>query len=138
MKIVVDTNIILSALIKNSLTREILKNVLFEFFTPDFSIGEITKYKNYVCKKASISEKDFDILLESIFEKIKIVPSGFYEEHLNYSKPFLTDIGDVPFLACAIALDANIWSDDKHFKQQKKVGVFTTGDFAKKFFKRQK
>ena len=36
------------------------------------------------------------------------------------------DITDSPFLA--LALDCSIWSNDGHFRQQDKVGVYTTKD----------
>jgi len=36
MKLIIDTNIIFSGLIKKSITREILLSPNFEFYTPDF------------------------------------------------------------------------------------------------------
>jgi predicted nucleic acid-binding protein len=135
MKFVVDTNVILSSLIKDSLTRKIIKNIEFEFYAPSFSLSEINKYKKYVCEKASITEKQFDILLKNLFENIEIVPIAFYEKYIKTSKKLIEDVKDVPFLACAIALKADIWSDDKGFKKQKETGIFTTQEFIKKFLK---
>ena len=135
MKFVLDTNIILSALIKDSLTRKIIKNLEFEFFVPSYSLSEIKKYKKYACKKARITEKQFDVLLKNLFESIEIVPIHFYEKQLEVSKKLIDDIKDVPFLACAIALKSDIWSDDKDFQKQKKVKIFTTSDFIKRFLK---
>jgi predicted nucleic acid-binding protein len=36
------------------------------------------------------------------------------------------DKKDVPFIAAALALNCSIWSDDKHFKKQKEIKIFTT------------
>jgi len=36
------------------------------------------------------------------------------------------DSDDVLFIATALAFNCPIWSEDKHFKQQDKVKVFTT------------
>ncbi len=135
MKFVLDTNIILSALIKNGLTRKVIKDLEFKFFVPSFSLSEIKKYKKYVCKKSSLTENQFDSLLECLFENIEIVKINFYEKYLKSSKELITDIKDVPFLACATSLKADIWSDDGDFQKQKKVRVFTTQEFVKKFFK---
>ncbi len=135
MKIVLDTNIILSALIKDSLTRKIIKSAEFEFFAPSFSLSEINKYKKYVCEKSLLTEKQFDVLLKNLFESIDIVPISFYENHLDDSKKLISDVKDVPFLACAIALSADIWSDDMDFQKQKKIKIYTTQDFIKKFLK---
>jgi len=136
MKFVLDTNITISALIKDNLSRKIITNIEFEFFTPSFSLSEIMKYKNYAYKKASITEESFTLLLNKIFEYVKIIPMGKYKFYINQSMNLIEDKKDVSFLACAIALNASILSDDKHFKNQKKVNVFTTEEFVKKFLKK--
>ena len=41
------------------------------------------------------------------------------------------DTEDTIFIATALAItDANIWSDDKHFKQQKSIPVFKTEELV--------
>jgi len=45
MKFIIDTNIVFSGLIKNSITRKILLNPNFEFYIPDFYNIEFNKYK---------------------------------------------------------------------------------------------
>ncbi|MEK6897044.1 MAG: PIN domain-containing protein [Nanoarchaeota archaeon] len=136
MKFVVDTNILLSALLKDGLSREILTNFNFSFFTPSFALSEIIKYKKYVCKKSSLSEEQFNSTLKKIFEYVTIIPLDEYVKYTYQSDKLIHDIGDVPFLACALALNSDIWSNDKHFKKQRKVRVFTTDEFLKKFLKK--
>ena len=136
MKFVVDTNIILSALLKDGLCREILTDFNFSFFIPSFALSEIMKYKEYVCKKVPISQENFTLLLNKLFEYIKIVPTGRYQNHVNQLVNLIDDNKDISFLACAIALKTSILSDDKHFKKQKKVKVFTTKEFVNKFLKK--
>ncbi|MFH1311301.1 MAG: PIN domain-containing protein [Nanoarchaeota archaeon] len=136
MKFVLDTNIILSALIKNSLSRKIITTLESEFFTPSFTLSEIIKYKKYIFKKALINEKQFRVLFNKIFEYVKIVPLVYYKDYIPQLINLIEDKKDIPFLACAIALNSNIWSNDKHFKQQKKIKVFTTDEFIKKFLKK--
>lgn len=138
MKFVVDTNILLSALLKNGLSREILTNFNFRFFTPSFALSEITKYKEYVCKKSSLTEKQFNSTLRKIFEYIIIIPLDEYVSCINEAKTLIKDASDAPFLACAISLDSARWSNDGHFKEQKKIKVFTTEEFIKRFLKKQK
>ncbi|MBU1252041.1 MAG: PIN domain-containing protein [Nanoarchaeota archaeon] len=136
MKFVLDTNIILSALIKDGLARKIITGLNFEFFVPSFSLSEVTKYKNYVCDKSGISEKQFTSLLNKIFEYVEIVPQDYYAVRLSSARKLISDKKDAPFLACAFALDSGILSNDTHFKEQKKVKVFTMQEFIKKFLKR--
>jgi len=61
MRIVVDTNRIVAALIKAGISREIIFNNNFEFFIPDHSIIEIKKYKEIILDKAEINKEEFDI-----------------------------------------------------------------------------
>ncbi|MBS3064859.1 MAG: PIN domain-containing protein [DPANN group archaeon] len=135
MKFVVDTNIILSALIKDSVTRKILADLNFEFFAPSFSLTEIMKYQEYICKKTLMTPRQFGNLLQTIFENIEIIPGDFYKNYLDEANELMKkiDLDDVPFLACAMVLNLEIWSDDKHFKQQDKIKVFTTSELIERF-----
>ena len=72
MKIIIDTNIIISALIKDNLTRKLILNRKFEFLTPSFTLSEINKHKEEICKKAKINSKQFYILLEKLFHYVPI------------------------------------------------------------------
>lgn len=45
MKLVLDSNIIFSALIKKSITRDIIISDLFELYAPEYIFNEITKHK---------------------------------------------------------------------------------------------
>jgi predicted nucleic acid-binding protein len=43
VKLVLDTNVLIAALLKSSTTRAILLHPSFEFFLPEFSLEEIRK-----------------------------------------------------------------------------------------------
>lgn len=127
MKIVIDTNAIISALIKNSVSRKIILDDNFEFFTPDFTLLEIEKYKNEIIEKANISLEEFDILFSLIFENINITSKEEYEKYLDDAKNLIEDVEDIVFVALAIDLKADaIWSDDSHFLKQDKIKIFRT------------
>ena len=55
MKVLVDVNIVIAALIKDSKIREIIKNKIDCYF-PEISFHKIIKYKEYIVKKAEITE----------------------------------------------------------------------------------
>ena len=135
MKFVIDTNIIISAIIKNSLTRKIIFNKDFGFVTPSYTLSEINNHKKELCKKANLDLDKLDKLLGILFNHIKLINYEIYEDYLEKSKKLIDDVDDVSFLACAIATESSIWSNDGHFKAQKRVKVFTTKEFTKKFLK---
>ena len=56
MKIVVDTNRIIAALIKDGTTRKILFHKGFEFVTPDFNLTEIYKHKLELLEKTFLQK----------------------------------------------------------------------------------
>ena len=45
----------------------------------------------------------------------------------------ISDSKDIDFLALALSINASIWSNDPHFKQQSLIKVFTTEDLLKLF-----
>ena len=130
MKIIQDSNIIISALIKNGFTRKLIINKKLNLFAPSFMLSEIYKYKNEICKKSGISQEEFDILLEKLFNYIKIINVKYYKDRLDESKKLLDDPKDSPFLACALAIDAVIWSEDKHLHKQNKIKVLKTSEIT--------
>lgn len=48
MKVVIDSNRVIAALIKDSTTRLILNDENFEFVTPDFTITEVEEHKEEI------------------------------------------------------------------------------------------
>ena len=74
MKLIVDSNRIIASLIKKGPTREIINSSNFEFFTLDYVVSEVKKYRNLIMKKAKMSENEVDLLFNLIMEKISIVP----------------------------------------------------------------
>lgn len=131
MKFVVDTNVLISALIKDSKTREIIINKNLDLITPSYSLGEINKYQKEICKKGKFSQQEYFALIDILFNYVKIININYYLNYLDYSKNLVEDIGDAPFLALALASKSYIWSDDKHLKNQKEIRVLTTKEIIK-------
>ena len=132
MKVIIDSNRVIAALIKDSTTRNILFDNKFEFIAPDTITIEINKYKTTIIEKAGITEEEFDVLLSLIFEHITIVPQNEYNEFVAKFQNDIKDSNDIPYIAACIETKADgIWTHDPHFKEQKKVKVFTNIDLLK-------
>ncbi|MCZ7406021.1 MAG: PIN domain-containing protein, partial [Candidatus Methanoperedens sp.] len=123
MKLVLDSNIIFSALIKKSTTRNIILSDVFELHAPEYIFSEISKHKELLLKKSKMNEGDFDALLLLLQKHLQLVQKEKYNENMALAEDILKDIDitDSPFLALALALNCKIWSNDRHFKQQDKV-----------------
>ena len=116
MRLVVDTNIIFSALLKkNSKALEIIMRDDVEIFIPKFLVIEIFKHKERIIKVSKLSE---DEVLESFYLLLKYctilddedIPGQIFDQALQYVKE--TDPKDVVFVAAAISLDAQLWTGD--------------------------
>ena len=129
MKIILDVNVILSALIRNSTTRKIILNSEFDLYFPEPSLHKIRKYKNYILEKSGLREEEYDKILAILFKYIKLVPIEEIEKNWDEAKKIMghIDSEDVVFIATALSIiDSVIWSDDRHFEKQDKVKVLKT------------
>jgi len=128
--LVIDTNVFMSALIKKGLTRELLTNLKMNFLFPEYEFEELQKYKQLIKKKSGYNEKEFYIILLRLLKYVRIIPADVI---IDFYKPAFEIIGnidnkDVVFIATALAFNCGIWSDDKHFKMQNEIKVYTTND----------
>lgn len=132
MKIVLDSNIIFSALIRKSTTRNIILSDVFDLYAPEYIFTEITKHKELLLRKSKMTEGDLNALLLLLLKHVHFVSKENYNQKMAISEDILReiDITDSPFLALALALDCSIWSNDGHFKKQDQVGVFTTKELT--------
>src|SRR3989344_1595305 len=121
MIVVVDVNIILSALIKDSTTRELIINSGQEFCFPEHSLGKIRKYQGLILQKSGLSETEFQKILSTIFSYIKIIPTEEIFFCWEEAKKVMEDIDpeDVTIIATALSqTNSIIWSDDSDFEKQ--------------------
>jgi len=132
MKLVLDSNIIFSALIRKSTTRNIILSDVFDLNAPEYIFAEITKHKELLLRKSKMNEGDFIALLLLLQKHVHFVSKDNYYEKMPVAEDILReiDITDSPFLALAMVLDCSIWSNDGHFKQQDQIGVYTTKELT--------
>lgn len=62
MKLVVDTNVLISALIKDSITRELLLFPSMEFLLPEHALEEIETHKSHISRRSGLSNDELDIV----------------------------------------------------------------------------
>lgn len=129
MKIIIDVNVLFSALIRDSTTRTILVKSGFDFYFPEPSLHKIRKYKEYILEKTGLAEEEYTTLLGMLFRYIKLIPTEQIEKHWEQAKHIMEHIDeeDVTFIAAALGTsDSIIWSDDSDFDKQQKIAVFKT------------
>ena len=131
MNIIIDSNVLFSALIKNSKTRKIILKYDGFFLFPSFIFIEMQRHRSELFKKSGMPEGDFNKLLRLILKKVTIVPNEVLIPYKKDALEIVKDIDpdDVLFVASALAYPSSIiWSDDKKLKNQSKVKVLNTGE----------
>ena len=133
MKIILDTNILLAALIRDSITRHLIISLNVSFYYPEKSLDEIIRNKQEVLEKAEIPEEVFNTTLATLFRHINLVKENELEQYLKKADSIIGHVhkNDVVFIAAALSQDAIIWSNDQHFQKQKDIFVVTTEDIIK-------
>ncbi|HLD96744.1 MAG TPA: PIN domain-containing protein [Candidatus Nanoarchaeia archaeon] len=136
MRIVVDVNVVLSALIRNSSTRKLIFETKHELYFPEHSLHKLRKYQNYVIGKAGLNERDYARLLAILFRNLKVIQTEEIKENWGKAKEIMEHIDkeDVVFIAAALSLDNSaIWSEDKDFERQTRVKLLKTRDIVELF-----
>ena len=133
MKLIVDSNRIVAALIKDSYSRKILLHGNLELLTIQVSEKDIEKYKQDILKKAKLTEYQFNLIYERLQEKFTHLDDGIIETKMKEAKKIMDPIDkdDTPFIAAALATKSAVWSDDKHFEKQDKVKILKTKELIK-------
>ncbi len=130
MILVVDTNRIIAALVRDSISRKILFSSEFKFVSLNLSRQEIAKYKEELLQKAGIDDEQFQRVLEILTTKTRVISDLAVQEHMPEAKKIMDRIDpfDTPFIAAALASHCGIWSDDEHFCQQTQINAWKTKD----------
>lgn len=129
LKLILDTNIILKALIKNSKVRAILLSPNYQLYVPAYAVEEVKKHVPLLIEKTGLSEEKIKLALGILLTNIQVVPPENISTKWNEAEEIMgpIDRGDVPFIAAALSIAWDgIWSDDRDLKRQKRVKVWST------------
>ena len=128
MKLVVDANVLFSALIARGKTRELLYSEKLNLIAPEFLLTEVEKHQEEICEKSGLSKEEFEFVLILFRKRIDIVPKEDFEEYLIRANQHCPDPDDTEYFALAMSEDAILWSDEKRFKDQDEVKVISTSE----------
>jgi predicted nucleic acid-binding protein len=127
MKLVVDANVFISALIGGK-AAELLFNPDFELITTERTTWEVKKYLLKLAGHTGQTPSGLLLLFELI--PVKACQSGEYERSLSKAQNLIgnRDPFDVDILALTLETGAPLWSNDSDFEEIDKITLFKTKD----------
>lgn len=141
MKIIVDTNIVFSAILNsNSRIGKILLNSKehFQFYTCDYLRTEILRHRNKILKLTKLTEDDLAELEELITHKITFINERLLPQELLLKTEILLksiDPNDTPFVALTKHLEGKLWTGDIHLynglKAKRFKDIILTADLSR-------
>jgi predicted nucleic acid-binding protein len=136
IRAVIDTNILMSALIKDTnFSVKLLKSEFLDLYYPEDGLSEIEYFRDYIISKRERTSqiKSFDYALKFILEYVHVIPPELYSSSFKFAYDIMKyiDEKDTPFLALALQLKCPVWSNDKHFKKQSIAEVYTTVNISR-------
>ena len=117
MKLVIDTNILFSALLYKRRIHDLLfYNEDLQLYAPDLLYEEMLRHKEKIRRLTRLSSRETDILFNKILpRRVTIVPHEEYMNELKKAVQLLqqVDLSDTPFVALAMRLGVPLWTGDK-------------------------
>jgi len=133
MRLVVDANELFAGIIAKgkklqSWTLDILFSDEVELFAPFRLLAELEKNRDEIRSKSGFSLSDFEAFVGILKLRVRFIPLEQFLDKTSEAKELAPHLKDVEYFALALKLDCPIWAQEKAFKKQTAVDVFSTKD----------
>ncbi len=129
MNLVVDANIVLAAIIRNSTSRRLLLDLNLSLFAPEVLKGEVLRHiesDEEIQQKVNLSVAELRDIFDLICSRITFIQEEIYSEYEKESMEVAPHKEDAPYIALALHLKCPLWSHDGGIAKQKLVEVVNT------------
>ncbi|MBI5391825.1 putative toxin-antitoxin system toxin component, PIN family [Candidatus Woesearchaeota archaeon] len=131
LSLVIDANILFAALIKESVTAEIIFSSSVNLFAPEFLFEEFERHRGEILKKTKRKGEQFEEIVKALKEVVTTVSAQECEEKLPKAREISPDPDDALYLALALKKQCFLWSNDEALKDQVEVKVLSTKEIIK-------
>lgn len=133
MLLIVDTNILFAATLKNSTIRKILLTAPIDFVAPEYAFQELEDHIDELSTKNKLSREENMEIIKILKDNVGFVRAEDCVEVLDEALEIMKDIDpdDAPIIAAALTIHSDgIWSDDPHLREQSYIKVWITRDLT--------
>ena len=92
MRLIVDSNEIISALIKEGMTRTIITSDRIEFYSLEYVMDEIKKHMGYIVQKSDMNKREVELLFRLFMQNILLIPEEDIKLKMNEAVKIMKDI----------------------------------------------
>ena len=130
MQLVIDANPFIAGFLRNSTSRKIILSEKVNLCSPSWILEEFKRNESELKSKFP-SSSNFSETKEILVKFIKILPGSEYSSFILEASKLTKHEKDIPYFALALHLSCPIWSDEKSFKSQSKILVYSTVELIK-------
>lgn len=134
MRLVVDANVLISALATDGAVRTSLRLSADDLYTPTYVRTEIDEHRREIREKSGLSPQAFDALIEEVLRHVDVVPRQTIVSHLHEAarEMHAYDPDDTMYAAAALAIEGTVVSNDGAFENQDAVSHIWTSEFVER------
>lgn len=135
MRLIIDTNVLLTYFWKDSVFRGVCEGEKAELFAPELVVKEFREHAPQIAERAGVPKEEFQRVCKEALLQLVIIDFRDYEEFLKECQSSIGELDgreytevleDLDFLAVAKMLCCALWSSDKLLRKQKAVTVLDT------------
>ena len=130
MRLVIDANPLIAGFLRDSTSRKIIFSNEIILFSPDWLRDEFDRNETELMKRFPTPEK-FSETKSALCRFVNIIPSTEYSSCLKEALSLVKHDKDAPYFALALYLGIPIWSEEKSFKLQSKVMIYSTSELIR-------
>ena len=139
MTIILDSNVLIAALIKPGIARMLVIGNPGEWLVPEAIFEEVWEHRD-VWNRNRLPEAELHGILDMLSEDfVNIVSDRVYRDRAPTARGLVSDTEDWPLVALALSVDNDgIWTfNERHLEKARRQGVrlLTTADVEKKYRK---
>lgn len=134
MKVVLDTNVLVSALMRDGFTRTLLVHPDLDMATPEYALDEVQRHLPSLAQRMRVPVQQARLTLELLLGHMATVPHEDYRGEMRRADEILRDIDpdDAAFAALALATGLPLWTQDKALLNCTELDTITTHQLARR------
>jgi predicted nucleic acid-binding protein len=135
MRLVVDANVLISALLRDNAVRDALRLTSDTVLTPRYAFEEIKTHREEISRRSDLPADGLDQLLEEMEHSlVNTIENEQARQNIEKADEEMRDIDpdDSVFVSTAIGLGGTVVSNDQHFEEQELVPHIWTSEFVER------